>query len=98
MKSLPKSLRIGPFDYEVKLQSGLFDGGQRLSGHCKYSTSEIVIDADEGPQAQHATLWHEIVHAIINNADGSKHDEALVNTLGHGIMQVLRDNPELKEL
>ncbi len=45
------------------------------------------------------TLWHEILHGILNGAaQTEEHNEAHIDALAHGIIQVLRDNPQLRNI
>jgi len=48
------------------------------------------------PSIRRVTLWHEIVHGILYAAGQTDHDEVLTDAIAHGIVQVLRDNPELR--
>jgi hypothetical protein len=85
-----KSVKIGPMLYSVTeapiSEYGLIDYGKQI----------IVINSGLAPQAKQVTLWHEIVHGILYNLGHINHDEVMVDSLAHGIVSVLADNPQLK--
>jgi hypothetical protein len=91
-------IKIGGVDYPVSDRDDLHDNHKPLYGWIKFNTMEILINSELGPQARYTVLWHEIVHGILNHAGFDEQDEKLVCALGHGLVQVLRDNPELLKL
>lgn len=95
----PKQVQIGPIVYTVVEVEELHEegAGRFLYGDIHYGKCRIRVDADLDPQAKHLTLWHEILHGILNGAgiDSADHDEQHIDALAHGIVQVLRDNPGL---
>lgn len=100
--NIPKSIRIGGVDYEVRITPNLRDGTEILAGHVDYYNSVIELsDTDNnGYHARRITLWHEILHGIANHAelDFRKADEEhIVTVLAKGIYQVLQDNRGLME-
>jgi hypothetical protein len=56
---------------------------------------DLTIDTYVGlpPEVEWINLWHEYLHGILHNAGYENHDEKMINTLAHGICQVLADNP-----
>lgn len=92
------NVKIGGLDYEVEEVQNLCaeDGLKRLNGHIIYDACQIKIDQGLNQQVKTVCLWHEILHGILTNAGVGKHDEATIEALSYGIVQVLRDNPELK--
>lgn len=93
---LPASVRIGGAEYTVHEVRDLCSGKTDLNGWIKYNESEIHIEEGMGDQMKRATLWHEVVHGILEHAGHSDHSEEQVIALGYGIVQVLRDNPWLR--
>ena len=94
-------MRIGPFDYEVSEKKRLENGnGDRLYGELDYSGLRIRIMAGLPVSLRATALWHEVIHAILNQAarDSENDDEGLVRILANGITQVLKDNPEMGTL
>lgn len=91
-------IKIGGTTYPVIDRDDLHDNHKPLYGWIKFNTMEILISTELGPQARYTVLWHEIVHGILNHAGLDEHDERMVMALGYGIVQVLRDNPELLAL
>ena len=92
------TLRIGPFDYAVDIVEDLKnDDGDGLYGEMVYSTRRIRVMTDQPADQRLATLWHEVLHALLEHAAREVKDaEAVVRVLSHGIAQVLRDNPEIR--
>jgi len=91
-----KHIKIGHIRYRIKKIKRLNDGAAGVMyGQIDYGKSLIELDADMGPQHDRQTLWHEVIHAIMNHAGIQKHDEPLVEIMASGIMQVINDNPEM---
>jgi len=95
--SLPASVRIGGTDYAVIEVKGLRDGSTDLNGHILYNESEIRVEAEMTAHNKWVTVWHEVIHGILEHAGHGHHEETMVIALGYGISQVLRDNPWLAE-
>lgn len=93
-----QTVRIGPFDYAVDIVEDLKnDDGDGLYGEIVYSTRRIRVMVDQVADQRLATLWHEILHALLEHgAREVKDAEAVVRVLSNGIAQVLRDNPEIR--
>lgn len=96
--TLPTHIKIGGITYTVRVVDDLHDKHTPLLGWHKPSTCELLLDASLVPQAQYQVLWHEIVHGILTVAGfvEENQNERLIDALGYGMLQVLRDNPELK--
>lgn len=94
--TIPLEIRIGGVTYAVYLRNDLMDGDDPLRGHIKMDYCEILLERDMNPQMQLITLWHEVIHGILEAAGFSEHDEEIIRALGYGIVQVLRDNPDLR--
>lgn len=95
-KDLPREVRIGPIDFEVRVVRGLTnaDGNRKLDGHIDFSKCLISVEDDLDRQIQWQGLWHEIIHAIFLQAKIEPEDEEkIVDILAYGVMQVIRDNP-----
>jgi hypothetical protein len=94
-----KSIRIGPIDFAVREIERLVntDAYEKLSGHIRYTDSEILLENNMESQAKRQILWHEILHGILTQAGYSDHDEKMIDIIAYGVMQVLRDNPALRE-
>jgi hypothetical protein len=87
---------IGPISYRVVHIEELASDTGRLHGDIDFSKCRIRLDAGDDPQRQHQTLWHEALHGILWGAGHrDDHNEAQIEALAHGIIQVLRDNPQL---
>jgi len=92
-----KTVKIGPIAYALVEVGDLHSGGVELDGQVRHCLSEIRIERDQEEQSKTQTLWHEIVHIILNQA-GRREDsknEDLVEALAYGLMGVIQDNPWL---
>lgn len=92
---IPKSVRIGGVDYQVELAENVRIGNEICFGSIDYGESVIAISTTDGTGHQHQciTLWHEILHGIINHACMKlDNEEDVVEVLSKGIYQVLQDN------
>lgn len=95
-----ESIRIGPIPYSVSEVSDLHrldDEGRKqwLHGHIDHADAVIQVCRDQSPEVKAATLLHESIHGILNQAGMSVHDEAIVISLGYGLLALIRDNPAL---
>lgn len=97
MNDLPKTIRIGGFDYDVVEKERLRNEQDvRLSGQIACEDLEIRVDSDISDRFRPLVLWHEVIHGILQHAGISDHNEQQIEALAYGIMQVLRDNPWLR--
>lgn len=91
---IPASIRINGVDYDVLFEERLNTGTHMAHGYVDFEGSYIKLNPDsQGHQYMCITLWHEILHAIIHNAQLELPDEEhTVRALSAGIYQVLQDN------
>jgi len=94
---MSKTVKIGPIIYNIIETPTLQDGGEPLDGQFVHSQSAILIESTLGGPAKRATIWHEILHALLVHAGYAEHDECRIAALSYGVMQVLQDNPWLAE-
>jgi len=92
-----KTLRIGGFVFAVKQEKNLTAdfGGQttRYNGIIRYEDCEIEIAADRPEPVKAATLWHEALHGILEQAGIVDQPENIITALGYGVVALFRDNP-----
>ena len=93
---LPATVRIGHVDYRVHVQHKPKVKGRLVDGRIRYSRARITVARHLGPQAARLTLWHEIMHGILTHAGLTDQSEQVIEALANGVVQVLRDNPELR--
>lgn len=96
------SVKIGPMRYEVISNDDRMpesDTGYRI-GEIDYERLRIRLKNTLNDQVRIQTLWHEIIHGILNNAGSPDKSqmETIIDAVATGIIQVLRDNPELAHL
>lgn len=68
------------------------DSGDSLLGQSKHTEAELQIRNDMPPDRERLILWHEIFHAVENEA-GFSFSEEQVRGMAAGLFAVLRDNP-----
>ena len=91
-------IRIGPIDYTVEYIQDLRDGDRKLDGWFHFASSRILIDESLSEQARRQVLWHEIIHGLFflaGELPTPERKEDFIDALASGVMNVIRDNPEL---
>lgn len=93
-------IRIGCVGYAVKETEDLHSVDtagvkQWLHGHILLADAIIKIASDQADDIKLVTLWHEILHGILNNAGQKQQPEGFIEALSFGLIQLIRDNPEL---
>ncbi len=98
--TFPKTLRIGPYDWRIKLIPGLKDEkGEELAGQCDERGFSLEFNPDEAihpfPLLAMETVLHEIHHAVFSVCSFQPGDtEERICTLHARMMtQIYRDNP-----
>ncbi len=96
--AMPESLRIGPFDYTVVEKPELECEKSGNIGHLDSGAFEIGVALHVPPQRQAEVMLHEVFHGVFRGFGFDlDHDleEKLVTLLAQGMLQVMRDNPEM---
>jgi hypothetical protein len=97
--TIPPTLLIGGMTYlveECPRQSPEADGDNLVLGEVSHASLTIFINENQALANKVATLWHEVIHALLEQA-GQEQNEGIVNALGYGLARVVRDNPALIE-
>lgn len=92
---IPDSVRIAGVEYKVLYVAELNNGINLAYGHIDYENSVIRLSSTIGTEHQKRckTLWHEILHGIVENSGMEiKNEEDVVDMFSKGIYQVLQDN------
>lgn len=91
---IPKIIRIGGVDYEIRDVDNLNDGVSVCYGHISFEDSVIKLHSkNQNHQKRCITLWHEILHGIAEHANlDIENEEQVIDVLAKGIYQVLQDN------
>lgn len=101
-RELPKHVRVGAVEYAVIEVEDLHthrDGVRvDLQGQVDYEACEIHIRPGYTVQQQLFTLWHEMIHAMLEQAGFVEHDERMIVTLGYAVVGAIRANPQLMEM
>ena len=94
---LPKSVKIGGVTYKITTAKPMKNHeGHKLMGKASFHKQEIRINPKYRCNLPR-TLMHEIVHTIFENAGQDEHqsDEGLITCLQHGLVDFMRDNPDV---
>lgn len=94
---IPKQIKIGAVKFDIINLSDNFEKSE-VMGRSWIKECKIKIDNKLNQDRQESIFFHELVHMIFDEGgyfDLSK-DEKIVNCLGNGIYQVLKDNNLLK--
>lgn len=101
----PKSVRVGPYRYTVKVDADRIkelekESNVDLYGITTHGILEIVLQPDVADTVLRETLLHEVLHAVLFNTGISdrmtdKAEEHLVRALSPALFSLLRDNPDL---
>ena len=92
---IPEKIRIGGREYKVQNVPNLRNGADLCYGLICWEDGTIALSETDVLSHDMAciTLWHEILHGIINHAAFQvEEEEQLVEVLSKGIYQVLQDN------
>jgi len=96
--TLPTTIKVGGFFYSVQVVPYIGEADHRIqTGVIDYMTCEIkLLERDEW-QSQRQTLLHEVIHAILTYCGHyeANSNEEMIDALGNGLYQVLRENPVL---
>ncbi len=96
---IPKSIKIGQFNYSVKLISSELrnDDGHRLYGQSRHFEKEIVLDENADKVQQEETFVHEILHALDAVYKFSDKDlpESITERMGTALHQFILENKEV---
>jgi hypothetical protein len=95
VKTLPKSIKIGPVVYAVTEEARV--ANESMWGQIVYAESKIELNPGMNPQHRKITLWHEMIHGMLLQGGIREHDERILDVLAHGIVSVLQDNKGLLE-
>jgi hypothetical protein len=91
-------VRIGAIDYAVVEEPDPRDAsGKPLFGQIDYERALIRVKSGLCRQQRDLTLWHEMMHGLHNMLSVSEPCEEDIDRLAVGMIQLLRDNPQLYE-
>ena len=92
---IPESVRIGGVEYAIEEVEIARLGPNLCYGTIDYTGSTIQLSTMDDASHQHKciTLWHEILHGLLEHACVHlENEEEVVDVLGKGVYQVLQDN------
>lgn len=94
--ALPKSVRVGCFDYAIEEWDTRLANAAERFGECDRLNNVIRVRTDMPPARVAEVLLHEVLHVIweVGCCD-SGDEEKVVSILAMVQCQVWRDNPDL---
>lgn len=98
IKKLPKTLRVGAFDFSIEVWASTSSAANRRFGEC--STVEQTIRISEDLATRYKvmnTFMHEALHAAywVYGVDDEDKEERIVNAMSTAMVALFRDNPWL---
>lgn len=93
----PKTLKIGAHTYEIEVEPRIERDYTRFWGRLEYAKNKLQLDSELVGIRKYETLWHGCFHGILSNGGFRKHDEQMVDVLAAGVVQLLQDNPWMRD-
>lgn len=96
-------VKIGCYNYKIIITNEpiVIDNNTNYSGCIDYVKHEIKIKKDMPSDNITQTLWHEIIHGILDYFgidDADEDHEKIVDAISKGVIMVVNDNKWLVEL
>lgn len=88
---IPAKVKVGIYEYDVKIQKDVKLGKQKCDGVISYFKQSIAIDESLPQINKEVTLWHEMIH-LVSHQYNITLSEREVDCLAHGIVGILKDN------
>lgn len=87
-------IKVNGLNYAVKVVDSPFSSD--LDGESDLAVCTITLRADTPVQRQQQTLWHEVMHVVLEGetigAGRSRRDEEFVTRVSNVLFSVLQDN------
>lgn len=95
--SMPAQVLVGGIPYSIEKQDRITVDEQNADGCITYNVCRIQIVDGMPVEVERTVVLHEAMHAIFKGQGQHdyQHDEALLEAIAHGMVQLLRDNPLL---
>lgn len=94
-----ETLKIGHYDYDVKVVDGLQFGDDYVNGLCRPDSKQILLNSKLNEQYHKGVLIHEVLHGLFAESglsdrleEGSEEDFVIL--LGNALHGFLKDNIE----
>ena len=94
-----ETLKIGHYDYDVKVVDGLQFGDDYVNGLCRPDSKEILLSSKLNEQYHKGVLIHEVLHGLFAESGLSDRleegvEEEFVILLGNSLHGFLENNIE----
>jgi hypothetical protein len=98
----PIIIKIGPYSYSLSFKKKIVDEGEVCLGLTHHYPQKIEVQKNLAPDLTKVVVLHEILHccmwaAHMPNID-SELEEELVDRLAPILLELLRQNPELRDI
>lgn len=95
--NIPKTVKIGGYDYVVERVKGPFPSGDIVCVGAHTASQTLIRVSDDGNQSyQETTFLHELCHGIVYVYCGERdYEEEFVTQFAKGLYQVIKDNPNI---
>lgn len=94
---IPTKVMVFGIPYTIAKPDRITVDGVNADGCVTYNVQEIEVVDGMPVEVERTVLLHEIMHAAFKGQGQHEyqHDEALLEAIAHGVVQIMRDNPEL---
>jgi len=98
MRDWPAEIKVGALKYTPMIVCQI-DDNDSLAGSIDHTQCIIEVVANASREAMAATLWHEVVHAILTQCGFTEGHiyESAVQALGYHLPQFIVENHDLVE-
>lgn len=93
MDTIYRPISISAFTYQVNYDPTLADEGGL--GRILFLRDRIELNPNLSKDMEWVTLIHECLHGFLFHAGQKDHDEATLDILSRGLLQLVKNNPEL---
>lgn len=103
IQSLPKTVKIGPYDWRVTIED-VDNEGIDLCGQTVFESTQVILWPKNLTSPSHVVgiVFHEFLHVIFDNhglgqlkRGREEREEQIILGFESGVVSLLRDNPKL---
>jgi hypothetical protein len=94
MMRIPKTVKVGGFNYSVTITDNFVSGSNNCCGEIDLRAQTIKILPRE-TDGMNKSFIHELIHAINSFNGNYVEDEKQVDEMANALYMVIQDNPEM---
>lgn len=97
----PATIKVGVFDFKVIMVKDDSLSKEGSLGETSFNDLTIKVDSNTPLRRCQAILLHEVLHSVVfmyrndSESETPELNERQINSLTFGLLQVVRDNPQL---